>query len=40
VEQPLPAADGGPVTIIPMVALFLLVQRDWRGGPLPGSIAN
>ncbi|HWC80302.1 MAG TPA: carbohydrate ABC transporter permease [Pseudonocardiaceae bacterium] len=31
---------GGLVTIIPMVALFLLVQRYWRGGLLLGSIAN
>lgn len=31
---------GGLVTIIPMVALFLLVQRYWRGGMLLGSIAN
>jgi len=31
---------GGLITIIPMVALFLLVQRYWRGGLLLGSIAN
>ena len=31
---------GGLVTIIPMIALFLLVQRYWRGGMLLGSIAN
>ena len=31
---------GGLITIIPMVVLFLLVQRYWRGGLLLGSIAN
>jgi multiple sugar transport system permease protein len=31
---------GGLVTIIPMIALFLLVQRYWRGGILLGSIAD
>ena len=31
---------GGLVTIISMVALFLLVQRYRRGGLLLGSIAN
>lgn len=31
---------GGLVTIVPLVALFLLLQRYWRGGLLLGSIAN
>ncbi len=31
---------GGLVTIIPLIALFLLLQRYWRGGILLGSIAN
>jgi multiple sugar transport system permease protein len=31
---------GGLVTIIPLIALFLLLQRYWRGGLLLGSIAN
>ena len=31
---------GGLVTIIPMVALFALLQRYWRGGLLLGSVAN
>jgi multiple sugar transport system permease protein len=31
---------GGLVTIIPLIALFLLLQRYWRGGMLLGSIAN
>jgi len=31
---------GGLVTIIPLVGLFLLLQRYWRGGLLLGSIAN
>ena len=31
---------GGLVTIIPMIGLFLLVQRYWRGGILLGSIAD
>jgi multiple sugar transport system permease protein len=31
---------GGLVTIIPMVALFTLLQRYWRGGLLLGSVAN
>jgi multiple sugar transport system permease protein len=31
---------GGLVTVLPMVGLFLLVQRYWRGGMLLGSIAN
>ncbi len=31
---------GGLVTIIPMIALFALLQRYWRGGLLLGSVAN
>ena len=31
---------GGLVTIIPLIALFLIVQRYWRGGILLGSVAN
>lgn len=31
---------GGLVTIIPMIALFALLQRYWRGGLLLGSTAN
>jgi multiple sugar transport system permease protein len=31
---------GGLVTIIPLIALFLLLQRYGRGGMLLGSIAN
>jgi multiple sugar transport system permease protein len=31
---------GGLVTIIPMIALFALLQRYWRGGLLLGSAAN
>lgn len=31
---------GGLVTVLPMIVLFLLVQRYWRGGILLGSIAN
>jgi multiple sugar transport system permease protein len=31
---------GGLVTIVPLIALFLILQRYWRGGLLLGSIAN
>jgi multiple sugar transport system permease protein len=31
---------GGLVTILPIIGLFLLLQRYWRGGMLLGSIAN
>ncbi|GIH15393.1 carbohydrate ABC transporter permease [Rugosimonospora africana] len=31
---------GGLVTVVPLVGLFLMVQRYWRGGLLLGSIAN
>jgi multiple sugar transport system permease protein len=31
---------GGLVTIIPLIVLFLILQRYWRGGMLLGSIAN
>lgn len=31
---------GGLVTIIPLIALFLALQRYWRSGILLGSIAN
>jgi multiple sugar transport system permease protein len=31
---------GGLVTIVPLIVLFLLLQRYWRGGLLLGSIAN
>jgi multiple sugar transport system permease protein len=31
---------GGLVTIIPLIVLFLVLQRWWRGGMLLGSIAN
>lgn len=31
---------GGMVTVVPLIALFLALQRYWRGGLLLGSIAN
>jgi multiple sugar transport system permease protein len=31
---------GGLVTIVPLIALFLILQRYWRSGLLFGSIAN
>jgi ABC-type maltose transport system permease subunit len=31
---------GGLVTIVALIALFLVLQRYWRGGLLLGSIAN
>ena len=31
---------GGLVTIVPLIILFLVLQRYWRGGMLLGSIAN
>jgi multiple sugar transport system permease protein len=31
---------GGLVTIAPLIILFLILQRYWRGGMLLGSIAN
>lgn len=31
---------GGLVTIVPLIVLFLVLQRYWRGGILLGSIAN
>jgi multiple sugar transport system permease protein len=31
---------GGLVTIVPLIALFLILQRYWRSGLLLGSIAN
>ncbi len=31
---------GGLVTIIPLIALFLVLQRYWRGGLLLGSMAD
>ena len=31
---------GGLVTIIPLILLFLVIQRRWRGGLLLGSFAN
>jgi len=31
---------GGLVTIVPMIALFAVLQRYWRGGLLLGSVAN
>jgi multiple sugar transport system permease protein len=31
---------GGLVTIIPLVALFLVIQRYWRGGMLLGSVVG
>jgi ABC-type glycerol-3-phosphate transport system permease component len=31
---------GGLITIIPLIALFLVLQRYWRSGLLLGSIAN
>lgn len=31
---------GGLVTVVPLIALFLALQRYWRGGLLLGSIAN
>jgi ABC-type maltose transport system permease subunit len=34
------AVIGGLVTIIPLIALFLVLQRYWRSGLLLGSIAS
>ena len=31
---------GGVVTIVPLIALFLILQRYWRSGLLLGSLAN
>jgi multiple sugar transport system permease protein len=31
---------GGLVTILPLIALFLALQRYWRGGLLLGSLTN
>lgn len=31
---------GGLVTIVPLIVLFLFIQRRWKGGMLIGSIAN
>ncbi|MDR0341909.1 MAG: carbohydrate ABC transporter permease [Nocardiopsaceae bacterium] len=31
---------GGLVTIVPLIALFLILQRYWRSGLLLGSLAN
>lgn len=31
---------GGLVTIVPLIALFLVMQRYWKGGMLVGSFAN
>jgi multiple sugar transport system permease protein len=31
---------GGLVTIVPMIVLFTVLQRYWRGGLLLGSVAN
>jgi len=31
---------GGLVTIIPLIALFVILQRYWRSGLLPGSLAS
>lgn len=31
---------GGLVTIVPLILLFLVIQRRWRGGLLLGSFAN
>jgi multiple sugar transport system permease protein len=31
---------GGMVTVIPLIALFLILQRYWRSGALLGSLAN
>ena len=31
---------GGLVTIVPLIVLFLILQRYWRSGMLLGSIAN
>lgn len=31
---------GGLVTIVPLILLFLVIQRRWRGGMLIGSVAN
>ena len=31
---------GGLVTIVPLIALFLILQRYWRSGLLLGSVAN
>jgi multiple sugar transport system permease protein len=31
---------GGLVTIVPLIALFLVLQRYWRGGLLLGSVAD
>jgi multiple sugar transport system permease protein len=31
---------GGLVTIVPLIAPFLVLQRYWRSGLLLGSLAN
>jgi multiple sugar transport system permease protein len=31
---------GGVVTVVPLIALFLILQRYWRSGLLLGSLAN
>jgi hypothetical protein len=31
---------GGFITIVPLIALFLLLQRYWRGGALLGSLTG
>jgi multiple sugar transport system permease protein len=31
---------GGVVAVVPLIALFLILQRYWRSGPLLGSLAN
>jgi multiple sugar transport system permease protein len=31
---------GGLITIIPVIALFLVVQRYWKGGMLLGSLTG
>jgi len=31
---------AGVVTVVPLIALFLILQRYWRSGLLLGSLAN
>ena len=31
---------GGFVTVVPLIALFLVLQRYWRGGALLGGLTG
>ena len=36
----IPAAITGLVTVVPLIALFLVLQRYWRGGLLVGGVTG